>query len=170
MWVVLLVIGDWRLGGGNEISLKQRDLVETTRSLSPTQPPIPQKNKPHILYSCSVSYITTWRWPTYTAETCSCIPTVLLGEIQLCSTVLCNTQKILCYWTNTTGMTHLKKRQYNTTIIYCHHLWFIVTCSGRLGPLYVITEVYKIQGSFVVIFKFITRSEIVIFNIPCNGL
>ena len=41
----------------------------------------------HILYSWSVSWISTWRWPTYTAETCSCIPTVLLGEIQLCSTV-----------------------------------------------------------------------------------
>jgi len=45
--------------------------------------PIPNtvKNTPHILYSYSVSQITTWRWPTYRAETCSCIPTVLLGEI-----------------------------------------------------------------------------------------
>jgi len=49
-----------------------------------------------------------WRWPTYKAETCSCIPTVLLGEIYLCSTVRV-IQNILCYWTNTTGMTHLKR-------------------------------------------------------------
>jgi len=49
--------------------------------------PIPLKNTPHILYSSSVSQITTWRWPTYRTETCSCIPTILLGEIYLCSTV-----------------------------------------------------------------------------------
>ena len=34
-----------------------------------------------------VGIMTTWRWPTYRAKTCSCIPTALLGEIQLCSTV-----------------------------------------------------------------------------------
>jgi len=59
-------------------------------------PPNPPKNTPHILYNCSVSNITTWRWPTYRAETCSCIPTVPLGAIYLCSTVRL-TQKILCY-------------------------------------------------------------------------
>jgi len=42
--------------------------------------PIPSKNTPHILHSCSVSQSTTWRWPTYRAETRSCIPTVLLWK------------------------------------------------------------------------------------------
>ena len=53
VWVVLL--GYWWLGGGKEISLllKQRDLFP------PTQPPISQKNNPHILYSCSASYVIT---------------------------------------------------------------------------------------------------------------
>ena len=30
---------------------------------------------------CSESQVTTWRWPTYRAETCSCSPSVLLDEI-----------------------------------------------------------------------------------------
>jgi len=38
-------------------------------------------NTPYILYSCYNSKITTRRWPTYRAETCSCSPSVLLGEI-----------------------------------------------------------------------------------------
>ena len=40
--------------------------------------------------------ISTWRWPTYRAETCSCILTVLLSKIKLCSTVRV-IHKILCY-------------------------------------------------------------------------
>jgi len=59
------------------------------------------------LYNWFVSWISTWRRPTYRAETCSCIPTVLLDNIYLFSTVRV-THKILCYWSNTTGMTHLK--------------------------------------------------------------
>jgi len=72
----------------------------------------------HILYTACAKIkknnsgskrlkISTWRWPTYRAETCSFILTVLIGELQLCLTVRV-IHKILCYWTNTTGMTDLK--------------------------------------------------------------
>jgi len=44
-------------------------------------------NTPHILYSWSVSWISTWRRPKYRVEICSCILIVLLGKIWLCSTV-----------------------------------------------------------------------------------
>jgi len=60
--------------------------IEATRSHSHTHPPNTLKNA-HILYSYSVPYITTSRWPIYTANTCSRIPSVLLGEIWLCVAV-----------------------------------------------------------------------------------
>ena len=60
---------------------------ETTRSRSPHPTPNNLKEHPHILYSCSESQVTTRRWPTYRAETCSCSPSVLLDEIWLYSTV-----------------------------------------------------------------------------------
>jgi len=37
----------------------------------------------------------------------SCIPTILLTEIQLCLTV-CIIHNKVCYWINTAGITHLK--------------------------------------------------------------
>ena len=49
----------------------------------------------------------SYMWSTYRTETYSCILTVLIDELQLCSTVRV-IHKILCYWTNTTGMTRLK--------------------------------------------------------------
>ena len=38
--------------------------IETTRSRPPPSPN-PQTKRSHILYSWSVSWISTWRWPTY---------------------------------------------------------------------------------------------------------
>jgi hypothetical protein len=46
----------------------------------------------HILYSCWLSYSTTWRRPIYMAETCSCISNVLFCvKIWLCSDCIVNT-------------------------------------------------------------------------------
>jgi len=90
--------GGWVRGG--------RDLVVSIVLKRDLVPPPPTHT---YLYSCSVSYVTTWRWSTYRTETCSCILSVLIGKIQLCSTVRV-IHKILCYRTNTTGMTHLETK------------------------------------------------------------
>jgi len=53
----------------------ERDLVFVRRDLVPPSPP--PEYPMHIFYSCWLSYSTTWRWPIYRAETCSCITNVL---------------------------------------------------------------------------------------------
>jgi len=61
------------------------------------------------LYSWSLSWISTCRWPTYRAETC-CIPTVLLG--------MCNTQISLLWVINwRTGVEkHNRQCTYNRAV------------------------------------------------------
>jgi len=67
-------------------------------------------------------------------------------------------QITLCKYIKCTRIRHC-----NINIIHCHHLWFIVTWCGRLGPL------HAIHDSFTAMFKFLTRNEIDVFNISRNG-
>ena len=79
VWSVLW--GYWELGGGTYSDHWALKSWNKEIPPPPTQPPVPSKNTPHVFVQLICKWNQTWSWPTYRAETCSFIPTVLLGEI-----------------------------------------------------------------------------------------
>ena len=103
-----------------------------------------------LYHHATVSPWTTWWWPTYRAETCSCILYIATNCNIVVFMSVCIYRYIhttaLCYWPNTTGMTHFKMKWIQRIFSLKQTTWYFVK---MFTPLRRLLDTDTIQPSSV---------------------